>query len=380
MANQRPTTEGRLRLVMPDGSAALPELRQTVVHALGSRGDVVRAASVIAAIERDGHFRQVIVHAGRPDDGAISDELRADPGVPPPDHWLRATGGAFGERMSAMLAGFEEVLSAERPEVAVVYGGGNTGLACSLAAAKQGVALAHVEAGLRCDGPDAGDDLNRLLIDRLADTLLAASQDAGSNLLAEGVPDTRVHVIGSPSIDVLRRHESGARRRATWRGRGLAQGEYVVVVLQRAANLAGARGAAVQAGVTALCDAVPVACCLPSWAEIEATAPITLRSPRYADFLSLLAGAGAVVTDSGAVQDEACALGVPCRTLAAATERRETLKHAMNDVLGDDPAAIAAVRPSGMAPTPAAVPLWDGRAGDRAADVLVAHYALQRVD
>ena len=388
MANRDITTNTRLRLITPERSdTRIPDDRPTVVHALGGSGDAVRAASVIAAVEQVGLFRQLVVHSGTGGDPGAGGVLLRDLEMPVPRHHLCAPVEAGAARMAALLNGFEEILALESPDLVVVYGAGNTALAASLAAGKQDVALAHVEAGLRSGGPHPSLDLNRILIDRLADTLLAASSSAGANLLVEGVPDTRVHVVGSTSIDTLRRHESKALHRSVWTAWGLERGRYVLVALTSRDNIE--RGAAELDGAVAeLAGRESVAFCTPPWgtAHLEASgrratleaAGVRCGDPEgYIDFLSLLAGAGAVVTDSGSVQDEACALGVHCNTIGAHTDRPAALERGMNILLGDDPLALAAVTPGVAGPTPGAVPLWDGRASERAASVIAANYAIR---
>jgi UDP-N-acetylglucosamine 2-epimerase (non-hydrolysing) len=271
-----------------------------------------------------------------------------------------------------------------------VAGASDAALACALAAAKQGVALAHVQSGLRharrAPSPVA---LNRVLTDHLADTLLAFSAHDADQLLAEGIPDTRIHVVGHTEIDVLRRHQAAALAQQAWASYGLPRYGYVLVDVGGAeVELdADVLGAAIEA-VAGLQSHVPTIVRVRAGARgaltegrhltaLAAAGVPCATDLSYVDALSLLTGAGAVVTDAGSLQDEASAVGVACHTLGEDTARAATLVHGTNVLLGADPAAIADVRPTGEPPVPPAVELWDGRAGERAAETLVAHYVLR---
>jgi UDP-N-acetylglucosamine 2-epimerase (non-hydrolysing) len=362
MSHHRSPTELSLRLVTEASvPAPAPAPRQTLVHALGGPGDVARAASVIDALDGDGHFLQVLVHAGAPRAGTRRDGRDPLLGDRVPDYWLRVPDGTYGARMTELLTHHERMLSSERPDAVVVYGAGNAALACALAAAKLGIAIAHVESGLR--SADAGHtrNANRILVDRLADTLLAPDDQAARNLVAEGIPDTRVHVVGLTHLDLLHRVRAEAILRQACARHALEDRGYVVTLLRDRHNTTGPRGAAVRAAIARLAEAVPVVACPPAGDLRTIDGTITVRSPEHLDHLSLLVDAGAVITDSPAVRAEARELGVACHGLGAA----------------DEPRKIERVRPS--APDRLGCPSAraEGAAGARVAAVLLAHYALR---
>jgi UDP-N-acetylglucosamine 2-epimerase (non-hydrolysing) len=252
------------------------------------------------------------------------------------------------------------------------------------------VPVARLGAGLREHDWRVPEEVNRVLMDTLADALLAPTHEAAATLLAAGAGAGSVHVTGSTAIDSLRRWERRAAERAAWERFGLDRGSYVLVTLHRPANVDDdERLARIVEALAELAHAVPVVFPLhprtrsrlkPMGDAHRLLAAGVLCGPPlgYLDFLSLQAGAGAIVTDSGTVQEESSALGVRCYTLRASTERTITLTHGTNALLGDDPRDIAEVRPSAGPPTPSAIPLWDGRAGERAAEALTANYALVR--
>jgi len=288
---------------------------------------------------------------------------------------------------------FEQVLMEQQPALVVVAGDVNSTLACALAASKLGIPVAHLEAGLRSRDWTMPEEINRVLTDRLSDLLLTHSPEAETNLEAEGINVSRVRYVGNTMIDSLRRLEAKARERVAWRAHGVDEGEYVLVTLHRPSNVDEPRQLAeIVSALSAIGRRSPVVFPVHPRTRARlsdaglntrlAAARVRCIDPLgYLDFLSLQAGAGAIVTDSGGVQEEASALGIPCYTLRANTERPVTITHGTNVLLGDDPSALVTVRLAGRPPTPCAIPLWDGHAAERAADALIAGFpAIGSVD
>jgi UDP-N-acetylglucosamine 2-epimerase (non-hydrolysing) len=362
--------------------------RPTIVHVVGARPNFVKMAPVIVALERRKIFNQVVVHTGQHYDSRMSDDVLRDLDFPEIDRFLNVGSGTHGVQTARVLAAIEPVLVETEPEVLLVAGDVNSTLACALAASKLGIAIAHLESGLRSFDWSMPEEVNRVLTDRLADTLFTPSKDALVNLEAEGIGAERVYNVGNTMIDSLRRCEPAARALEAWRGAGVRERAYVLVTLHRPSNVDDPeRLSAIVDGLVELAGNAPVVFPVHprtrarltddgGLARLEAADVRCIDPLGYLEFLSLQAGAGAIVTDSGGVQEEASALGVSCFTFRPNTERPITLTHGTNVLLADDPAALADVRPSPHPPTPCAIPLWDGHAGDRVADVLVANYAL----
>ncbi|MDA0180302.1 UDP-N-acetylglucosamine 2-epimerase (non-hydrolyzing) [Solirubrobacter phytolaccae] len=359
----------------------------TIVHVVGARPNFVKMAPVISALERRGAFRQVIVHTGQHYDARMSDEILADLEFPVPDRFLKIGSGAHGEQTAKVLVAFEEVLRDEQPVAVVVAGDVNSTLGCALAAAKHGIPVAHVEAGLRSFDWGMPEEVNRVLTDRLSDLLFTHSPEAVDNLRAEGVVDGRIHHVGNTMIDSLRRSERTARDRRAWAQVGVERGEYALVTLHRPSNVDDPQQLMrIVEALDGLAHRFPVV--FPIHPRTRArlgeagvnrleNAGVRCIDPLgYLDFLSLQSGAGAVVTDSGGVQEETSALGVRCYTFRPSTERPITLSHGTNILLGDDPASLAEVQLVDWEATPSAIPLWDGHAGERVAEVLINNYAL----
>ena len=379
-----PASSGPLRLV---GAAAPSDSRPLIVYAAGARAELIAAAPVIAELRRGGAFRQAVVRTGTDDPRAL-DLVARDLGLTRIDHDLGIVAGRHAEETAAVLSAFEALLMELTPDLVVVAGDSDASLAAALAAGKLDIALARLDAGLRGGDWTQSGEVNRVLSDRLCDTLLAPDEDAAAHLLAEGIPDGRVHLTGATGVDALRRAEPAARARAAWGDHGLEPDHYVLAELHTAATLEDSHrlAVAVRALIAVAAHTIVV---LPVSTRMEERLShfgqaAALRGAGvlcppvggYLDALSLRMGAGAIVTDAGDVQDDACALGIRCFTLGATTERQTSVLRGNNILLGDDPSAIAAVRPSGRPPVLCAVPLWDGRAAQRAAETITAHYSL----
>ncbi|HEY1276808.1 MAG TPA: UDP-N-acetylglucosamine 2-epimerase (non-hydrolyzing) [Thermoleophilaceae bacterium] len=368
--------------IAPRAVSPQPEL---IVHAVGARPNFVKMAPLIDALGARG-ARQLVVHTGQHYDQKMSDEILRDLAFPAPDYSLGVGSGTHGEQTAKVLAAFEGILLEEGPAVVVVAGDVNSTLACALAAAKLGIPIVHLESGLRSGDWGMPEEINRVLTDRLSDMLLTHSPEAEENLRREGVDVARIRYVGNTMIDSLRRFEAPARERAVWTHHNVAAGEYLLVTLHRPSNVDdSARLSAIVDALCKLADKSPAIfpihprtrARLAAGGDLERLAAAGVRCIEpvgYLDFLSLQGAAGAIVTDSGGVQEEACALGVPCYTLRANTERPVTISHGTNTLLGDDPASLLTVRLANQAPTPCAIPLWDGHAGERAADEIIAAF------
>jgi UDP-N-acetylglucosamine 2-epimerase (non-hydrolysing) len=354
-----------------------------ILHAVGARPNFVKMAPLIEALDRRGVGDRVVVHTGQHYDRRMSEEILEDLGFPIPDYSLGVGSGSHGEQTGKVLIAFEEILMATKPAVVVVAGDVNSTLACALAASKLGIPVVHLESGLRSGDWTMPEEINRVLTDRLSDLLLTHSPEAEENLAHEGVDARRVRFVGNTMIDSLRRFEAAARDRAAWSRHGVKQREYVLVTLHRPSNVDDpVRLAAIVNGLCRLATEAPVLfpvhprtrsrlAARRALERFEDAGVRCLDPVGYLDFLSLQSGAGTIVTDSGGVQEEASALGVPCYTLRANTERPITITRGTNVLLGDDPERLNDVTVSRHPPTPCVIPLWDGHAAERAADAIL---------
>jgi UDP-N-acetylglucosamine 2-epimerase (non-hydrolysing) len=291
-----------------------------VLHLALTRSAAVSLAPVAAAFR--GH-QAVVNGAG---------ELTAWTEGPPPTIAAELPPAAAAQAVTRAIA-------TSRPDVVLLAGDSDVALACALATTRGGIALARLGAGLRCG--DRGDrrEINRIAIDALSSRLYTDGDLADETLLGEGVARERVVRVGSTLVEAVQRWRELACAAAAWMSRGVAQGQYILVCLDRPGTFASR--AQLSDALAALATRYPAVAC-PGEHALQPTPGVTPAGALdYVEYLSLLAGAGAVLTDSARVQEESTALGVACFTLATASERSMTLTHGTNTLLGDDPAAIA---------------------------------------
>ncbi len=353
-----------------------------IVHVIGTRPNFVKMAPVIAALrERLPAGRHAIVHTGQHYDRQMSDVFLEELGVPAPDHMLEVGSASHAVQTARTMERLEPVLLEERPDLVVVPGDVNSTLAATLTALKLQIPLAHVESGLRSFDMTMPEEANRIVADRFAEYLFVHSGEAIANLRAEGIAEERVHFVGNTMIDTLVALEDRFRAAGAAAAHGVSPGEYLLVTLHRPALVDGPLLGETVAQLASLSERMPVVFpvhprtrkMMESAGAGEAPGLALVEPLGYLEFLSLLADAGAVLTDSGGIQEETTYLGVPCFTLRDNTERPVTISAGTNTLLGLDPAAIAKI-PAALAergsPPASPPPLWDGHAAERIADVI----------
>lgn len=355
--------------------------RMRIVYVVGTRPNFVKTAPVIGALRaRLPAGRHTIVHTGQHYDRLMSEVFLEELGVPAPDHMLEVGSGNHAQQTARVMERLEPVLAEEQPDLAIVPGDVNSTLAAALTAAKMQIPVAHIESGLRSFDRTMPEELNRIVADQLSSHLFLHSDEAIENLRAEGIAEGRMHFVGNTMIDTLVALEERFRAAGSAHRLGLEPGQYVLVTLHRPALVDGPLLAETIEQLASLAGEMPVVFPVHprTRAMMEAVKSehpgLLLCEPLgYIDFLSLLAEAGAVLTDSGGIQEETTYLGIPCFTLRDNTERPVTVSSGTNTLLGLAPAAIAGI-PAALAERAAAPteppPLWDGRAAERIADVV----------
>ena len=355
-----------------------------VVHITGARQNFPKAAPVIAAL-REHPVEQLLVHTGQHYDERMSEVFFRQLGLPEPDVNLGVGSGTHGAQTAATMVGLEELFTGRRPDLVVVYGDVNSTVAAALVASKMGVPVAHVEAGLRSFDRTMPEEINRVLTDRISDLLLVTSVDAAVHLGREGADPDAVHFVGNPMIDTLLRHLEALDTETVATQVGVdALAPYVVSTLHRPGNVDDPGDvAALVRSVHAVADQVRVVIPLhPRGRQRLADAGLldhgnllVVEPLGYVEFLSLVKGAAAVVTDSGGVQEETTVMGVPCLTLRPNTERPVTITHGTNQLVTREtlPEALRDVLAAGRQERRPVPPLWDGQAGPRIAAVLARH-------
>lgn len=353
---------------------------RTVVHVVGARPNFPKAAPVITALTSLG-IRQRLVHTGQHYDDRLSDAFFRELNLPSPDVNLGIGSGTHAVQTAALMVALEAEFTHQRPTLLLVYGDINSTIAAALVAAKLGIPVAHVEAGLRSFDRTMPEEVNRVVTDQLADLLFVTSAEAIDNLRREGVADSRIHFVGNPMIDTLLAN-IGAFDPAVARAKFDLGDSYVVATLHRPGNvddpkLAGDVVAAIGRCAGLVEVVIPlhprgrealVAAGLASIENVRVVDPLS-----YLDFMSLVLGSEAVITDSGGVQEETTVLGIPCLTLRPNTERPVTITHGTNRLVTTADLAErldVCLQAKGSRGETEIPPLWDGKAGGRIAAVV----------
>lgn len=349
-----------------------------LLHIVGARPNFPKMAPVYQALAAR-QARQRIVHTGQHYDDALSSSFFDRLGVPTPEFNLEVGSASHAVQTARVMERLEPILLAERPDWVVVYGDVNSTVAAALVAAKLGIRVAHVEAGLRSGDRSMPEETNRIVTDRLSDLLLTPSRDADETLRAEGEPEHEIVFIGNVMIDTL----LGSRARARASGFAASIGvsaSPVVVTLHRPSNVDdAARLTALIEALEAIAERHPVI--FPAHPRTRARLEALGCMPRrlqmlapldYLEMLDLVDRAHVVITDSGGLQEETTVLGVPCLTVRPNTERPITIVAGTNRLVPDPAELTAAVASVRRPATPPTIEGWDGGAGERAADALFA--------
>jgi UDP-N-acetylglucosamine 2-epimerase (non-hydrolysing) len=354
----------------------------------GARPNFIKLAPVARALADTERVELRLVHTGQHYDPNMSDMFFVDLGIPFPDVHLEVGSGSHGVQTARILERYEMLLMQRSPSATVVFGDVNSTIACALAATKLGVPVVHVEAGLRSDDRSMPEEINRILTDAIASLLCVTEPSGAAHLRREGVPESRIRLVGNVMVDTLLRELPTARRTHVPGVEALAGKPFGLVTLHRPSNVD-----RIDVLRPLLAVLVELSRSLPLVfpvhprtrdmlarhaldVDLIAGGAITLLSALpYHQHLSLMASAAMVLTDSGGVQEETAVLGVPCLTLRESTERPVTIELGTSRLVGRDPERIRAAFRDVMAgawPQARPIPLWDGKAACRIAAALVA--------
>jgi UDP-N-acetylglucosamine 2-epimerase (non-hydrolysing) len=342
--------------------------RPLAVHVVGARPNYMKVAPVYAALDGRGNIEQRLIHTGQHYDALMKDVFFAELPLPRPHVALDA------KTTEDALSELERVFRELQPDLVVVAGDVNSTLAGAVAASRCGITVCHIESGLRSGDWSMPEERNRVITDHLSTLLLTHSDDADRNLVAEGLA-ARISFVGNTMIDTLRANEDAALALEAWHEFGLEPGGYVLVTLHRPrlvddADLLARTIAALDHVAKTLPVIFPVH--PRTRRNLDGSTRILLTEPLpYRQFLSLETKAAAVVTDSGGIQEETTVLRIPCFTLRENTERPITIELGTNTLLGLEPERLRELPELLGEPKHGQIPpLWDGQAGERAAEAI----------
>ena len=353
-----------------------------VLAVAGARPNFMKIAPLLRELHRRDSFAARLVHTGQHYDDAMSSDFFRDLGIPEPDANLGVGSGSHGEQTAHVLREIERELLDRRPDVVVVVGDVNSTLAATLAAVKLHIPVAHVEAGLRSGDRSMPEEINRLMTDAVCDWLFTTEPAGERNLRNEGVAADRIHFVGNVMIDTLLANAERARGLGGPARLGVEPGGYAAVTLHRPSNVDDPdRLRELIATLERLHRRLPVV--FPVHPRTAAAiANLSLDGPPafhsleplgYLEFLGLVADSHFVLTDSGGLQEETTALGVPCLTLRDSTERPITVEQGTNTIVGLDAEVLQREIErvlSGQSKAGRVPERWDGRSAERIVDVL----------
>ncbi len=359
----------------------------------GARPNFMKLAPVERAIRNLGTINVRIIHTGQHYDPEMNEVFFSELGIPNPDAHLGAGSGTHGVQTARILESYERRLLEDQPDATVVFGDVNSTIACALAAVKLGVRVVHVEAGLRSFDRSMPEEINRVLTDAIADCLLVSEPSGVENLIREGVPAEKIHLVGNVMIDTLKQELNRSRVLDYPAKLGLSRGEYGLVTLHRPANVD---------------DPVVLKRLVDLFVELAGHLPLVfpihprtqtaleranlvnmlqksgrilcLNPISYRENLALMEACRIVLTDSGGIQEETTVLNIPCLTMRPNTERPVTVSLGTSRLVGNNAEQIRAAFTDvieGRWTVAQPVPLWDGHAGERVACV-IAHFLHSR--
>ncbi|MBI5383702.1 MAG: UDP-N-acetylglucosamine 2-epimerase (non-hydrolyzing) [Verrucomicrobia bacterium] len=348
---------------------------------VGARPNFIKIAPIMKELARKPDaFQPLLVHTGQHYDGKMSDVFFRDLGIPTPDFNLGVGSGSPAQQTGAILERFDDLCVKENFDRVLVVGDVTSTLACAITAAKRWIPVDHVEAGLRSFDRTMPEEINRVATDSLADHCFVTEPAGVQNLLREGHAPEKIKFVGNVMIDSLRTHVAKALALRTWNQFSAAQGAYALVTLHRPSNVDDpAKLRALVAGLERLSARLPMI--FPVHPRTRKNLDVvggrlTLCEPLgYLEFLGLMAGAKLVITDSGGIQEETTALGIPCLTMRLNTERPVTVDVGTNTLVGEDltklEEQVAAIL--GGHYKPGRIPeLWDGQTARRIVEFLAA--------
>src|SRR5256884_6804203 len=368
------------------GKQCLMSRRLKILNIVGARPNLPKIAPLLREMQRHPEIQPVLVHTGQHYDEKLSDVFFRQMGIPAPDFNLEVGSGSHAWQTAEILKRIEPLLIEQKPDLVLVVGDVNSTIAASLASVKLSIPVAHVEAGLRSFDRTMPEEINRVLTDALADHLFVTEEDAIANLLKEGRPRNRIHLIGNVMIDALHQFLPLAQKSNIGSELGLLNGNgfvpFAVLTLHRPSNVDSMQTLEkLLSAIDAVAEELPVIFPVHPRTESRLKDASVKHHPRlrlippvgYLDFLCLLDRSSLVLTDSGGIQEETTALGVPCLTLRENTERPITVTEGTNQLVGQDSTKIvnAAREILGGKAKEGKVPqLWDGHAAERIVEIL----------
>ncbi len=351
-----------------------------LIHVVGARPNFMKAAPLWSAISRITNFTQILVHTGQHYDKLMSEIFFEELHMPVPDYNLNIGSSSHARQTASIMIKFEELVNELKPDLAVVYGDVNSTVAAAMVCSKLSIPVAHIEAGLRSFDRKMPEEINRLITDQLADLLFTPSKDGDDNLIKEGIPKNKIHLVGNVMIDTLVKLLPKAKRPNRFNNLK----KYVLVTLHRPSNVDNFESLnSIIQNLEIISRSYPIIFPLhPRTKKIITDNSLDFLNKEnfhlidplgYNEFLGLMKHALTVITDSGGIQEETTYLGIPCITVRENTERPITITLGTNQLIGRNYHKLPDLVNNTLYENKRSnvlIPLWDGKASDRIAEIL----------
>lgn len=324
-----------------------------IINVASARPNFMKVAPLLEESQKHNNIEAQLLHTGQHYDYEMSKIFFDELGIPEPDHHLGVGSGTHAQQTAKVMVEFEKVLQEEKPDWVIVVGDVNPTMACTIVANKMGVKVAHVEAGLRSHDRSMPEEINRILTDSIADLLLTPSIDGNMNLIKEGIPQQKIRFVGNIMIDTLFSMRKRSGESKILEDLGVSENEYMLVTLHRPSNVDQEETLSnfvklLEQVTTQIPIVWPVhprsrnrAEEFGLWGQLESIKKLHLLEPvGYLDNVKLMNNARLVLTDSGGIQEETTALGIPCLTARQNTERPITISEGTNTLVGTNPNKI----------------------------------------
>jgi len=357
-----------------------------IISVVGARPNFMKIAPIIKAVKKKKNLTNILVHTGQHYDKKMSKLFFDELDIPKPDINMEVGSDTHAQQTAKIMMGFEKILIDHKPDLVLVVGDVNSTMACAITAAKLNIPVGHIEAGLRSFDRTMPEEINRLVTDSISDFLFTTSIDADQNLKKEGVPAKKIFLVGNVMIDTLLANTRQAKNSRIMNRLGLKERDFALVTLHRPSNVDEKND---------LKNIIEIFLQLQKHTKV--VFPIHPRTHRkmeefgllkktkdfprlifteplgYLDFLNLMMHCRMVFTDSGGIQEETSVLRIPCLTLRENTERPITVTYGTNVLVGLDKKRILREAERilrGQGKKGREIPLWDGQAARRIADIL----------
>ena len=352
-----------------------------IINIVGARPNFIKIAPIIHQMRKSSIIEPILLHTGQHYDIEMSKRFFEELNIPSPDISLEVGSDTHAKQVACIMERFDDVCDNQKPDGILVVGDVNSTMACSLVAAKKGIKIIHVEAGIRSFDRKMPEEINRMVTDAITDLLLPPSRDAVDNLLREGHPVNKIHLVGNIMIDTLMDSQPQIMKSEILNQLGVEERNYALVTLHRPSNVDNIPDfKRILLALSTIQEHLPIVFPVHPRTRKIMDDPelkiITDNMPRlrlcdplgYFDFGRLVAGCRMVITDSGGIQEESTVYGIPCITIRENTERPITVWEGTNELAGTDTAKIikfASQILDGKWKTGKIPELWDGHTAER---------------